>query len=271
MEFEIHKKEEDISKYNADALHLARRFAKKLYDEFGAFLKAVVLFGSSARKEAYSTKRDIDILVVVDDVTMSLGPETAETYRIIVEKIVSDVSKNLHITTLKLTTFWEYIRASDPVGMNILRDGIALMDTGIFDPLKALLEQGRIRPTPEAIWTYFMKAPNSLRNSQWNVLKAATDLYWAVMDSAHSALMAVGEIPPSPEHVPKLIDEKLVAKKLAKKDATRIAANFYNLMKRIDHREIKAISGAEYDKLYKDAAFFVNSMRSVVSIHRPKE
>ena len=119
MQFAIQKRGVDLGTFDAEALQIARRFAKKIYDEFGTFLKAVVLFGSSARKKS---KNDIDVLVIVDDISMVLGAEVAETYRIIVEKIMLDVSKRLHVTTLKMTSFWEYIRTGDPVGVNILRD-----------------------------------------------------------------------------------------------------------------------------------------------------
>jgi predicted nucleotidyltransferase/uncharacterized protein (UPF0332 family) len=270
MEFDIHKKERSQPNYSSDAFHFAKRFTKRIYDEFGAFLKAVVLFGSSVRGQR-SPDSDIDLLVIVDDATMQLGPETAEAYRIIVEKIIADISKRLHVTTLKLTTFWEYIRASDPVGINILRDGISLMDTGLFDPLKALLVQGRIRPTPESIWSYFMKAPGSLRSAQWNIIRAVSDLYWAVMDSAHSALMSEGAVPPSPEHVPAMIAEKLARKGLVGKECSETAGNFYRLMKKIDHRELSAVTGAEYDRYYKDAVKFVNAMKNIVDKHRLKE
>ena len=266
MEFKIHKREnEDLGKYDTEAMHLARRFAKKLYAEFGTFLKAVVLFGSSARQKS---DNDVDVLVVVDDVTLVMGAEVAETYRIIIEKIIASISKRLHITTLKLTSFWEYVRAGDPIGINILRDGIALMDTGLFDPLKLLLMEGRIRPTSESVWNYFMKAPNSLHNSQWHILKAVGDLYWAVTDSAHSALMSVGEVPPSPQHIPDLLNKKLVEKKLITTEYPKIAKEFYDIMKKIDHREIQSISGADYDKYYKKAVKFVNAMQKIVDKYK---
>ncbi len=266
MEFKIHKREnKDLGKYDTEALHIARRFAKKLYAEFGTFLKAVVLFGSSARQ---NSDNDVDVLVVVDDVTLVMGAEVAETYRIIIEKIIVSVSKRLHVTTLKLTSFWEYVRAGDPIGINILRDGIALMDTGIFDPLKLLLMEGRIRPTSESVWTYFMKAPNSLHNSQWHILKAVGDLYWAVTDSAHSALMSTGAVPPSPKHIPDLLNDTLVSKKLISVEYPKIAKEFYDIMKKIDHREIQTISGADYDRYYKKAVKFVNEMQKIVDKYK---
>ena len=74
------------------------------------------------------------------------------------ERIYTDPiesSEKLHITTLKFTSFWEYIRAGDPVGVNILREGMALIDSGFFEPMQQLLIQGKMRPSPEAVWVYF--------------------------------------------------------------------------------------------------------------------
>ena len=49
---------------------------------------------------------------------------------------------------------------------------------------------------------YFGRAPITLRNSKWHLNQATIDLYWAVIDATHAALMKLGEIPPSPEHIP---------------------------------------------------------------------
>ena len=101
---------------------------------------------------------------------------------------------------MRFTSFWEYIRNGDPVGINILRDGVAIIDTGFFDPLQALLKKGRIRPTSESIWTYideaaFLKtAPERLRlaylmavwtgQRQGDLLR----LTWSAYDGTHIRL-----------------------------------------------------------------------------------
>src|SRR3989338_7155710 len=187
---------------------------------------------------------------------MSLTPELVEAYRVIVQKLIARISTKLHIISLRFTTFWEYIRAGDPIGINMLRDGIALIDTGFFDPLQALLKRGRIRPTQESIWTYFIRAPNTLHNSKWHILQGTFDLYWAVIDSAHAALMKLGEIPPTPEHVSDLLQEKMVAKKLLEQKYVTTMRNFYKISKMISHREIREIKCAEFDRYFEEAADF---------------
>ncbi|MCX6707285.1 MAG: nucleotidyltransferase domain-containing protein, partial [Candidatus Woesearchaeota archaeon] len=171
MDFRIEKKPQlNIDRYNREEVDIAYKFAKFAYKEFGSFVKAIVLFGSASRKEDVP-EGDIDILILVDDLSISINPEVAETYRIIVQKLVRDISMRLHITTLKLTSFWEYVKMGDPVAINILRDGTSLLDTGFFDPLQVLLKQGRIRPTSEAVWNYFVRAPATLLNSKWHIIQ----------------------------------------------------------------------------------------------------
>ncbi len=255
--------------YNHADRELAHKFAQHAYKEFGNFLKAIVLFGSAATREKRSPQSDVDVLIIVDDVTMELGHEIITAYRVIVEKLVTELSPRLHITTLRLTSFWEYIRAGDPVGINILRDGLAIMDVGFFDPLQLLLRQGRIRPTSESIWSYYMRAPTTLHNSKWHILQATLDLYWAAIDSAHAALMTLGEIPPSPDHVADLLEEKLVKTKHLEPKYTHQFRFLYNLSKMIVHREIKEIKGDEYTKYALMTEEFVERMKKIVdkSLH----
>lgn len=248
--------------YPKEDLDIAVKFAKECVNEFGKFVKAIVLFGSYARQTKKTN--DIDILIIVDDTTMIVSHDVIDAYRIITEKIVQKISQKLHITTLRLTSFWEYIRASDPIAVNILRDGIALLDSGFFEPFQVLLKQGRIKPTPEAVWTYFTKAPTTLHNSKWHILQATLDLYWATIDSAHAVLMKVGEVPPTPEHVADLLQEKFVAKGLLDEKYVKIMRTFYNLAKMITHKEITEVEGSEYSKYKKEAEEFVEKMKEIV-------
>ncbi len=265
MEFDIEKRDNpNVKSYSNDELSLAYDFAKKVHGEFGDMVKALILFGSSARKKT-TKQSDIDLLIVFDDVTITLTQEIVSTYRIIVEKIIAQTSTRLHVTTIKLSTFWEYIRAGDPIGMNILRDGTALLDTGFFDPLHALLVRGRIRPSPESVWTYFARAPRTIHNSRWHVMQAVIDLYWAVVDAAHAALMKIGEVPPSPENVADILDEKLVKTKHLEKKYSDIMRKFYNLQKQILYRQIRDIPGKSYDGYLKEAQAFVTRIDEFIN------
>ncbi len=256
----------NISKFRQTDLKIAEAFGADVIKELKEYIKGVVLFGSTVKqdKPIIAGEKDIDILIIVDDLSIRITPEFVETYRIIVEKLASKHSNRLHINTMKFTNFWEYMRIGDPIGINMLRTGYPLYDTGFFAPVQALLMSGRIRPTQESVWTYFARAPSTLKNSRWHLLQAALDLYWGVIDSAHAALMSVGEMPPSPAHVAELIEQKLVKPGLVKQKYVEIMEKFYNLSKMIVHRQIQEIKGPEYEQYYKEADEFIEVMRQVI-------
>ena len=270
MRFDVKKREQrNISLYSNEDVEIARKFARIMYREFGTFISCLVMFGSAAQRAAlqpsHSPRRDIDVLIVLDDVRVRFTRELIETYRIITERAIADTNpERLHVQSMKLTSFWEYMRAGDPLAVNILRSGVALIDTGFFDPLQALLDQGRIRPSDESIWTYFTMAPSSLSRAQQHLLTAMVDLYWAAIDSAHSALMAVGEIPPSPSHVAEMIEKRLVNEGHISRRSARTMEELYNIFKKIIHREIKSVSGRDYDDYRKKAEEFVNEMKAFI-------
>jgi uncharacterized protein (UPF0332 family)/predicted nucleotidyltransferase len=270
MDFKLKKREvKEKEQYHKTDIEIAYQFARKIHKEFGTFLRAVVLFGSTTElkqgRREVKKAGDIDILLIVDDVTYFLSPEVVETYRVVVQKTIVNTSKRLHVTTLKFTSFWEYVRIGDPIGINMIRSGVALLDTGFFYPLQMLLHQGRIRPTPEAVHAYYSRAPTTLYNSRWHIMQATLDLYWAVIDAAHAALMMQGVIPPTPADMAETLDEKLVKKKVLDKKHVKTMRTFYTLSKMILHRKIKDIDGKTYEKYYKDAREFVDAIKKIVA------
>ena len=266
MIFDVEKRERDIKyEYPREEFEIARQFTKGIYQEFGDFVKAVILFGSVARDKKLANEADIDILIILDDVKIKFSKELVQTYRIILEKVVADVEpKRLHIQSMKFTSFWEYVRAGDPVAINILRYGLALVDTGFFDPLQSLLDQGRIRPSKEAIYTYYTMAPASMYRSKQHLLTAMVDLYWAAIDSAHAALMHLGYIPPSPDHVADMLKQHLAKKGKIKMKHVKVMEDLYRIFKQITHRDIKEVNGSDYDRYRKRVIDFVDTMRKFI-------
>ena len=265
MEFKIkQRKHHNIPKYQSTDYKTAEKFVERLQKELGDFLRAGILFGSVGRAEQTPHEKDIDVLLVVNDLTLVVSPEVVEAYRIITERVAAGTSRRLHVTTLKMTTFWDFVRGGDPVVINILRDGVPLYDTGFFEPLQVLLFQGRVRPSEESIWVYFSRAPTTLLNSKWHVLQAALDLYWAVIDSAHAALMRLGEVPPAPVKVASMMRIKMVKQGLVPKKYADTMEFFYELSKKITHRQVQEISGQQYEKYFKEANDFVNKMQHII-------
>lgn len=271
MKFQIKYNEaRDAQKnYPSEEFEVAKTFASRVYKEFGEFVKAIVLFGSASQQK--EKINDIDILIVLDDVRIEFSEEIVQTYRIITQKIIAETdAKRLHVQSMKFTSFWEYVRAGDPVATNILRYGIALIDTGFFDPLQQLLDQGRIRPTPESISTYFAMAPASLEKADGHLLAASVDLYWSVINSAHAALMHYGEVPPSPEHVAGIMEKTLVKEKKVSRESMKIMSEMYTLFKGITTRSKKTVSGKEYDTYRIKAEKFVKEMDKLIRNEKKK-
>lgn len=267
MKFNVEKKERPKKVYSSnEEFDIARKFAQQVYNEFGHFIKALILFGSVAKRKTTDKKADIDILIVLDDVSITFTRELVQMYRVIVEKILVNMPEGgrLHVQSMKFSNFWEYARSGDPVAINILRNGISLIDTGFFDPLQALLDDGRIRPSKESVHTYFVMAPANLTRAKESLLAATVSLYWAAIDSAHAALMSIGEIPPTPSHVADLLEEKLVKPKHVHKKHAYTMRELYKVFKKIVHRDIKEIKGKDYDKYRKMTEDFVDGMKKFI-------
>jgi uncharacterized protein (UPF0332 family) len=267
MQFKVEKrKHPNIPKHINSDFEIAKKFSEDLEKEIKTFIKSAVLFGSTARSEHPIYEPDIDVLLIIDDLTQILSPEVIQAYRIIVENTAAKHSKRLHITTLKLTSFWENVRNGDPLMITMLRDGIPLYDIGIFEPVQQLLFQGKIKPTKESIWTYFTRAPASIINADWHIVQATLDLYWAVIDSAHAALMKMGEIPPIPKMIPALLEKKFLRTGLLRRKHIQTMDFFYKLAKQIMHREKTKIKGSEFEKYKKRAKEFLEASRKIVEM-----
>ncbi|MBS3135679.1 nucleotidyltransferase domain-containing protein [Candidatus Woesearchaeota archaeon] len=266
MEIDIPKRPHpNMEHYSGEEYEIASKFAREIYKEMGKYIKAIVLFGSSARKTT-KPHSDVDVLILMDDLSIVLTRDVADAYRIAIQNIIAKISKRLHVVTLRITSFWEYMRNGDPIGINILRDGVSLYDSGFFDPLQILLKKGRIRPSRESIWSYYLKAMPTLNNAKWHVLQATIDIYWAVIDAAHAALMSQNTIPPTPEHVADMLDEVLVNKGLLEKRYSKIMRNCYDRAKAIMHKEIQEVSGKDFDSYLKEGFEFIERMKRFIDI-----
>jgi uncharacterized protein (UPF0332 family)/predicted nucleotidyltransferase len=247
---------------------IAYAFAARIKREMGTIIRAIILFGSVAEHETrpvpltLDPSGDIDLMIVLDDVSVQLTDELVTAYRLLAEKTLADISPRLHLTTVSFTTFWEYVRAADPVIVNVLRSGHPIIDTGFVEPLKVLLHQGRIRPTEEAVWNYYLRAPQALQSSQMHLIQAVYDLYWACIDAAHAALMAADVIPRAPKEVAHQLRETYVQKGVLEEHFAATMEGLYTLSKDITHRRVSTISAEHYDELYVQAKAFVDRMRS---------
>jgi uncharacterized protein (UPF0332 family) len=131
--------------------------------------------------------------------------------------------------------------------------------------LKNLLQEGKIRSTPEAVYTLLQRAPNHLARSQASLLAAVDGYYWACVDSAHAALISAEILPPSPEHVGDILEEVFVkARKNLKKEYVDFYRELHEMAKDIVHGKIVEVNVKNLDSIREDTLEFVREMSELV-------
>ena len=249
-----------------DEHDVAMDFAMKAYKKFNKMIKSVVLFGSIVKK-TFTAGSDIDIIIIIDDAAIKWDQELVAWYREELGRLMSQnpYGKDIHINTIKLTTWWEDLMRGDPVVLNVLRYGEALIDFGgFFEPLKMLLIDGKIKATPEAIYSALQRAPMHYARSKISELNAIEGLYWAMVDSSHAALIAANVMPPSPEHVPVNLIENFVNKGMLKRVYVDWYRGVFELHKSIAHGTITDLKGVEIDLWQSRTDEFMKVMAQLV-------
>jgi len=266
------KKKSEIDKKDIPSLQLKKEtdiamdFAVKAYKKFDKIIKSIILFGSTTKQTSVAGS-DIDIILVIDDVSIKWDQELIAWYRTELDKILrgSPYQKSLHINTIKLSTWWEDLMKGDPVVLNIIRYGEAMIDmAGFFTPLKFLLLNGKIKSTPEAIYSCLQRAPMHISRSKAAELNSIEGLYWAMVDSAHAALIAKNISPPSPEHIPISLKETFVNNGKLKMKYVVWYRDLLVLHKDITHGKIKDLKGVEIDEWQERTEDFLDVMANLV-------
>lgn len=269
----ITKKKSKIEKKNIPTLlfktesQIAMDFATKIYRRFNKIVKSVILFGSTTKQTSVAGS-DIDVIIIIDDVSINWDQELIAWYREELDKTLrkNPYKKTLHINTIKLSSWWEDLMRGDPVVINILRYGEAMIDlAGFFEPLKFLLIKGKIKSTPEAIYSCLQRAPAHIARSKISELNSIEGLYWAMVDSAHAALIAANIPPASPEHVPVDLKETFVNTGKLKMKYVIWYRDLLFLHKKISHGEIKNLKGVEIDAWQEKTEEFLRIMAQLVN------
>jgi predicted nucleotidyltransferase/uncharacterized protein (UPF0332 family) len=245
---------------------IAMDFGIKAYKKFDKIIKSIVLFGSTIKKTS-TTGSDIDIIFILDDVSIKWDQKLILWYREELGKLlkINPYRKSLHINTIKLSTWWEDLMRGDPVILNILRYGEPIIDfAGFFEPLKFLLLTGKMRPSPEAIYSCLQRAPMHIARSKLAELSSIEGLYWAMVDASHAALIAAGKTPPSPEHISKELKQTFVDKGKLKLIYVKWYHDILELHKEISHKKIRDLKGIEIDEYQEKAEKFLEIMAKLV-------
>ena len=247
---------------------IAMDFAMKAYEKFDQMIKSIVLFGSSAKNVAVPGS-DIDIIIIIDDVSVRWDEELIAWYREELGKLIvgNPYRKSLHINTVKLSTWWDDMMKGDPVVINVLRYGDALIDFGgFFSPLRILLKEGKIRSTPESIYTLLQRAPGHMVRARQSMIGVVDGLYWTMVDSAHAALIAAGVQPASPEEIGSVLTKHFVKKKMLKSKYVKYYERVHGATKSIAHGERVRVKGKELDEWFEMTDDFLGEMARLVDV-----
>lgn len=246
MDFKQHKKIPlNEHNYHIENLHIARDFSKKIIEEFQDLIKAIVLFGSNAH-DTTNKDSDIDIILVLDNVSVYVTEEMREAYKIITQQTIALTSQKIHLTTMNFSDLWDMARKADPVLVNILRHGVPIFDRNIVEPLQYLLEIGKIKPSRETIYNYLSRSQTLLEQVDDHYTTCILDLYYALVDGAHAVILTHNHTPTSPKEMPILFNKLFKNKPLAKN--SKLIAELYDLVKKIEHKTLsKKISTSQID------------------------
>ncbi|MBW2967386.1 hypothetical protein KY362_02770 [Candidatus Woesearchaeota archaeon] len=254
--------------------HIVERFSSEIRKELTTLVKSVVWFGSALKKGAFHKDAlrdetlfgsDIDVLIVIDDLVHVITPEVVTAYRIVTEKTAAKVSRRLHITTMPLTRFWDYTLKGDPILINMLKHGVIMYDTGCFGMAQNLLTSKKVEPGREVVHIYLGRAPQAISNANWNIKQAILDLYWAVFDAAHSALLSRGVVPDAPEQLVPLVKDHLVSQGILHKRYLSILSEFMNTGRMVMGGEMTRVSGDHYDRYHAEAKEFLKAVKEILA------
>lgn len=261
------RKVKTVLKKLSNEKDIAMDFAMRIQEKFDRLVKASILFGSQA-KDTSGAKSDIDVIVVVDDASVEWDLELIAWYREELGKIIAakEYGRELHVNTIKITTWWQDLMHGDPVVLNIIRYGEPLIDLGgFFTPLKSLLEKGKIKSTPEAALVALQRAPTHLVRSKIAEMGAIEGIYWTMVDSAQAALITAGKMPPSPEHIPDFLKEAFVDTGMLQAGYVRAFKDMFEMHKNITHGKVSEVKGSEIDRWQEIAEKFMLEMTNLVN------
>ncbi len=263
-------KEKKLSKEESQKIRLetAQTFAKEVSREFKKSLKAVVVYGSTAKGKHRETS-DIDTFVIIDDTKLEqdIPAEVKERIGADLRRIGTKIDKNITIQAFMfLTEFWESIRSVEPLIMEILRFGIPIYDVGIFMPAKRMLQRGMLPTTNEAVGKRIHIAPQHLKMAEYRMKSGAHFMEQAMAAAGQAPLMLIGKIPPGKEDVPKELRFHFVDKKLLDPKYADVAQKIHDFAKEIEHAENKEMKniGKKMDEHLKMTDEFIKEMQELI-------
>ena len=259
--------EKNLEEERKKRLGKAVKFTDELLKKYGKVIKSVIIWGSILRKEqTFGPKSDIDCLILIDDTSFRVTEQFRNALNQEIHNLAQKVYKNISVQPVwTITEFWDQVRQQTPLTYSMLQEGWAIYDTGFFIPMKKLYALGRMPATSEAAIKKMDPAERRLeRAKSAKAMIVFEDVFYAMLESAQSVLLFIGVEVGSVRLTPKVLREKLVYTKLLEEKWAAELDNVIKFHKAVEHREIKIISGEEFDNWIERGEKFVKRMKKLL-------
>ncbi len=229
-----------------ERMNAAKEFAERMLKKYGPAIKSVVVFGSTARGD-FNERSDIDIFIVYDDLFLKKYKVSPQELDSDAKKIGKDVNELIRVSTpWSIMEFIRAVQIGSPMLINILRDGWALYDSGIFINMKNQFEMGNIRWTFELINRMLISSRENFKNFERSKIKIVVeDIYYGIINLIIPILHLSGiEIISFSE----IKDHMKFVKELANLDdgETAILEKIINMRDDFEHGKLGKISNMEF-------------------------
>jgi uncharacterized protein (UPF0332 family) len=253
------KKQHNIDEVGKDIYSKAGTVSEKVREKYKDLVCSVLLKQPAGEH--------LDVVFLADDLNNIITDNKVTEIKMAASDIGFSAKIDVGCDVMLASVFWDQFLSRDVAILDLLRDSFIIHDNGFLRPVQELLVTGKIRPSKESVNVYFVKAERSMKTANTHVSKAIIDLYWAVIDAAHAAVMVAGITPPSPKDLAETVRKELVVRNLVHKRCAEIVDRLYNAAKQIMHRKQFDFSGKEFDSYLADADFFIKEISEFIKEH----
>jgi len=250
-----------------------KKIASKILEDYDGLIKAIWIYGSAVRKGEFKPTSDIDMMILLDDITQKVTSAKLEE----VDDVASEVSKaikketkvNIHVQPPKrLSDWWDMLRGGEPFAFTSMRDAIPVYDpSGYIEPLQRLLRSGQMHGTWERAQMLLDRAPYRLESAKKIFMEEITsDLLLAMVESGQAVLMFSGAAPATAPTMGVELRRHFVKEKLLEGGYVEMYEDFYDLTKKLEHGEMTKLSGKEMDKWIKRVKSFIIRLQELFDL-----
>ena len=258
-----------------------KRIASEVLKEYDGLIKAIWIYGSAVRKGEFTAASDIDMMILLDDITQKVNASKLEEVDDVASELAKAVKKemkiNIHTQPPKrLSDWWDLLRGGEPWVFTSMRDAIPIYDpSGYIEPLQRLLRSGQVHGTWERAQFILERATGRLENAKRIFLNEITaDLLLAMVESGQAVLMFHGAAPATAPSLGTELKKHFVKEKKLESGYVDMYEDFYEFTKKIEHGELTKVTGKELDRWIGRAKAFLVRMQELfekLEIEKKKE